>query len=228
MRRGLYHRSALCSILTVAWFGTAMPARASDNAELWLGAGASGRIAGPVDASIDVIQRHGDATDGLYQRVLSGMVGYRLSRDLSLWAGYVDSRNYEDGRLTVLEHRLRQDIRAVVARPGKGEVAVRLRAEERWRDATPGTGWRVRLQARYARPFVGPTRVFVSHESFVNLDSTQWGQRAGWERMRNAVGLQIPLSTAVRVEAGYLNQFVRRPGADEDAHVGTLNLHFGW
>ena len=50
-------------------------------------------------------------------------------------------------------------------------------------------------------------KLFVSHESFLLPNSTSWGQRAGYERMRNIMGISIPFNKAVTADVGYLNQY---------------------
>jgi hypothetical protein len=38
-------------------------------------------------------------------------------------------------------------------------------------------------------------------------NTTRWGQRAGYERMRNIVGVAVPLWRGVGADIGYLNQY---------------------
>ena len=47
----------------------------------------------------------------------------------------------------------------------------------------------------------------MSHESFFLPNSTAWGQRAGYERMRNTAGVMLPIATGVSGDLGYLNQY---------------------
>ena len=129
----------------------------------------------------------------------------------------------------MLERRLRQTLTTTLARPWGGTLQLRLRAEERWRDGpASGTGWRARALLRDNHPLDRKLTGYVWNESFLNLNDTSWGQRSGWERMRNAVGVQIPLTRHVRADVGYLNQYLRRPGEDEDAHVANLALSLNW
>ena len=71
-------------------------------------------------------------------------------------------------------------------------------------------------------------KLFATQEHFVNFNTTGWGQRSGYERVRNAVGVSIPLGGKVRGEVGYLNQyrFGRAGKRDTMDHALTLTLNF--
>ena len=68
--------------------------------------------------------------------------------------------------------------------------------------------------------------VFVSHESFFLANTTKWGQRRGYERMRNWLGLVLPLSPAVSADMAYLNQyrFARGGSRAQSEHALSLQL----
>ena len=65
----------------------------------------------------------------------------------------------------------------------------------------------------------------LSHESFIDLNTTSFQHQTGYGRMRNFLGVSVPLGTAVSLEAGYLNQhgFVRH-GPDTTDHVASISL----
>jgi hypothetical protein len=62
------------------------------------------------------------------------------------------------------------------------------------------------------------------------VNDTRWGQRAGYERMRNILGVAVPLGKALNADIGYLNQYRvgrngARPQMDHALSVQfTLNL----
>ena len=88
-------------------------------------------------------------------------------------------------------------------------------------------GVRLRPQLRFNRRISrGGLEVFATQEHFLNFNTTAWGQRAGYERMRNAVGLSIPLSKQVKTDIGYLNQyrFGRNGARDQMDHAATMAL----
>lgn len=201
------------------------PARAEDDAELWTGASASGSIIGPVMASGEVIARFSDDERGLYQVIAGGLAGYRVHRDVTVWAGYVRAIGYQRGEAPEIEQRLRTQVTADL---GHG-LALRLRGEQRWFEREADVASRVRVQLRWTRPIAGKIAAFVGHESFVNLDSARWGPRAGYERMRNTVGLGTPLTKSVRLEASYLHQLILARGAsDTRDHVANVALAYSF
>lgn len=85
-------------------------------------------------------------------------------------------------------------------------------------------GLRVRQQMRLTAPLTGKVRAVVWSEAFIALDDTKWGQRSGLDRWRNFAGVSVPLSKAVSVEPGYLNQWVGRTRADLVQHNGSITL----
>jgi hypothetical protein len=57
-------------------------------------------------------------------------------------------------------------------------------------------------------------------------NTTSWGQRRGYERMRNILGVTVPLGGAFSADIGYLNQFrLARYGAPSEMdHALTIQL----
>ena len=109
--------------------------------------------------------------------------------------------------------------------------AGRLRLDERFNPRVDEIGFRLRPLLRYNLP-LGKQGValFASHESFLILNSTAWGQRAGYERMRIILGVAFPVNRAIKADVGYLNQYrLARGGAratmDPAMNVAvTINL----
>ena len=68
--------------------------------------------------------------------------------------------------------------------------------------------------------------MFVSHESFFLPNSTRWGQRSGYERMRNIVGVTLPIARWASADVGYLNQyrFARGGGPAQMEHALSVQL----
>lgn len=86
-------------------------------------------------------------------------------------------------------------------------------------------GWRLRQQLRATAPLSGKTRAVGWTEAFISMDDTSWGQRSGLDQWRNFVGVSVPMSKAVSIEPGYLNQWVvRRGSADRVNHVASVSL----
>lgn len=194
----------------------------ADDGQLWLGANAHGPIAGGVELGVETIERFGrDGEDGLYESENSAMLGVRFDR-ATLAAGYVRDIVYRGGDATI-EQRARQDLGIDhLIRIGPLGVGARLRMEERWRDGSSGTGVRIRPFVRLTLPITRKLNLLASHESFVNLGSGA-GQRRGYDRARDFLGIGVPLTRRVGVEIGYLNQWTR--GAQT---AGAAAFMLGW
>ena len=206
-----------------AFLLAALPSVAeADDGQVWLSANARGPIAGRVELGVETIERFGrDGEGGLYESENVAMLGFRFDR-ATLAAGYVRDIAYHGAGATI-EQRARQDFSVDhLATIGGLVIGTRLRAEERWRDGSSGTGVRIRPFVRLTLPVTGKLNLLASHESFVNLGGGA-GQRGGYDRARDFLGVGVPMTKRVRVEIGYLNQWTR--GART---VGAAAFTLGW
>ena len=204
----------------------ASAASAADDSQLWLGGTATVKLSDKWRFSQEVVTRFSDHRDGLYEVESNSLLGYKLNKTLALWAGYTHNPQYLAGKFRVMEHRTREQVTFDrIAQLGSAKLSGRLRLEQRWRDRFDGTAWRLRPFAKLSAPLAGKTSLVLSHESFVDLNSTSFQHQSGYGRMRNFVGVSVPLNKAIGLEAGYLNQhgFVRH-GPDTTDHVASISL----
>jgi hypothetical protein len=148
------------------------------------------------------IGRLSDAAGGLFRTELGGIVSYRASRATEVGVGcrHVSAHN---GNEADDESRLRQHVVATF-----GAVTTRLRLDERFHPDGNEVGFRIRPFVRYNHSLGrNGLALFASHESFYLPNSTSWGQRRGYERMRIPWGSVLPLSRRLSTDVGYLNQF---------------------
>jgi uncharacterized protein DUF2490 len=214
-------------LLTAPLLLVAAPAAAGprDDFQVWTILNASGTIEGRWLAQGDANIRFGGEGTRLYQRTIRGALGYKLGKKASIYAGYANVLNYVDGGPNRSEHRLFQQLSLDLGRAGGGSLTGRTRLEERFMEGGDDIGLRLRQQLRYARPLDGDLSIFVSAEGFVALNDTDWGARAGFERLRSAAGLRHPVAARVSGELGYLNQYTRRRnGRDTMDHAMTVAL----
>jgi hypothetical protein len=127
-----------------------------------------------------------------------------------------------------MEHRAREQVTLDnLATIGRGRLSARLRMEQRWREHVDGTGWRMRPYVKFSLPLGkgSKTSLTLSNETFINLNSTAFQRQDGLDRMRSLIAINTPLTKAVSLEVGYLNQhgFVRG-GEDTDDHVASFSL----
>ena len=199
----------------------ATPARAQqEDGQLWFQVNTNVPLAEHVRITLEQIARVSDRQDGLYQTEYGALLGLRVAPGIELGFGYrhVGAHN---GNTGADEDRTRQQVVGTF-----GRFVTRFRVDERFNPRGDEIGVRIRPLLRYNLPLrTKGVALFVSHESFYLPNSTSWGQRRGYERMRNIVGASLPIGRAAIVDLGYLNQY--RPGHGARAqmdHALTMQL----
>lgn len=220
-------RHYVTATLAAACLAFSVPVHASEDAQAWETINLTVALPGHFKLSNETVLRSGEAR-GLYELENNFMVGYQANPHVSAWLGYTHDPQYSHGDFTVLERRFRQQVNFDnVAKIGKASLSGRLRTEERWRDGLTGTAWRVRPAVKLSVPLAGtPTKLVLNHESFINLNTTVFQKQSGYERMRNSVAFNVPISKRFSLDLGYLNQhgFVRG-GVDTSDHAVTTGLN---
>lgn len=201
----------------------AAPAAAQQHDEqLWLQVNTNVPLGDGFRVTLEQIARWGDRADGLYTTEFGGILGYKVADNVELGFGYRKVGMHNNGRSPDAEDRIRQHVVATF-----GPVTTRLRVDERFHPRGDEIGFRVRPLVRYNYK-LGDSRwsLFASHESFFLPNTTKWGQRAGYERMRNIAGVTIPFGKSVSGDLGYLNQyrFARGGNRAQMDHAITLQL----
>ena len=221
MSPGSFRRSPR-HLLAVLLLAAAQPAFAQqEDEQLWLQVNTNVQVAERVRVTLEQIARFGDRPGGLYQTEFGGLIGVRVGRNIELAAGYRRVGFY-NRNTSADEDRVRQQVVATF-----GRFSTRLRLDERFNTKTPGVGLRIRPLVRYNLPLRQRGRaLFLSHESFFLPNSTRWGQRSGYERMRNVVGITLPIGKAMSADVGYLNQyrFARGGSPAQMDHALTVQL----
>jgi hypothetical protein len=208
----------------------AAPAWARDeDQQLWLKAAISVGLGDRMKLDLDAESRFGNDSNGLDEVELGGMVTYAVAKGVTVGGGYVRSTDYLDGDVYRTEDRLRAHF-GVSGTVGSARLSARVRLEHRQRSDGDDVGFRLRPQIKATVPIGGPFSLVASHESFILLNDTDWGQRTGYQRMRNFAGVTWTASRKWSVEAGYMNQydFGRNRASDKMTHAlsvsATLNL----
>ena len=188
-------------------FATPAAAQQQD-AQLWTQINTNVPLTDEVRVTLEQIARFSDRQDGLYQTEFGALVGVKATKGVELGFGYrkVGAHN---GNTGADEDRIRQQVVGTF-----GGFTTRFRVDERFNPRGSEIGFRIRPLLRYnQRLGASKWALFVSHESFFLPNSTRWGQRSGYERMRNIVGFVVPIGKLMTADVGYLNQF--RPGRSE-------------
>lgn len=191
------------ALLAVPLLVVAAPAAAVDHDDqLWLQANSNVTLTPELRVTLEQIARFSDRQDGLYQSEFGALFQYKASREIELGFGYrwVGAHN---GNRGANENRIR-----VQAVGTFGRVFTRFRIDARLNPRGDEVGFRVRPLVRYNQPLSKQgLALFATHESFLLPNSTSWGQRSGYERMRNTLGLAIPLGQQINADLGYLNEY---------------------
>ena len=204
----------------------------ASGSQLWTGGAATVKLSDKWALSQDLTARFSDDKHGLYEVELNTLLGYRLSKNVALWAGYTHDPNYSGGHFRIMEHRFREQVTIDnFADLGGGKLSGRVRLEQRWRDGLNGTGWRVRPFLRYTLPLRpgGKTALTISEEPFIDFNQTAFQKVKGLDRLRTFVGIATPLGKHVKCEFGYLNQYGFVPGRKntvDNVASATLSLSF--
>lgn len=204
------------------------PAFAQENdTETWIGATASGSISGPVLGSLEAMLRMDDAHMRQPTRIFRPMLGYKIKK-LSLWLGYTRVEQFPSARPQTVENRLFQQLNWDTGKLGLVHLSYRTRLEQRHFSTARGSAWRMRHQIKATAPLpASKISLVATTEPFLTLKTSVAGDSSGLEQWRNSLGISIPLSHKVALEAGYLNRYIIRRGApDKIDHVFPLTLAY--
>lgn len=201
-------RATLSCVVLAASIGVSTPAWAvRSDQQVWGNANVTVKLSDHWRLQEEATIRFSDNRNGLYEIESNTLLGYRLNKVVTVWAGYTHNPQYASGDFTVMEHRAREQVTFDgFAMIGKGKLNGRIRLEQRWREHADGTGWRVRPYLKYSLPIAGKTALNLSSEPFFNLNTTTFQRKSGLDRMRNLVTVSTPLTKNLSGEIGYMNQ----------------------
>lgn len=174
-------------------------------------------------------------------------LGYYVQDWLTVWAGYALVERHHASYAA--EHRVWEQVQVTgtLLESPRLSGAARLRVEQRFAEGEDPVAHRARLLLRASVPLGDPDPpglyAVVWDEVFVGFNTTHWGRPAGAERRRataNAIsgfdqnrafaGLGVAFLRQVRLEAGYLLQYVHTRGDRDDLlnHVLAVTLWLEW
>ena len=196
--------------------------------QIWTTESANAKLSDHWRLSQELVERFSENRHGLYEVESNTLLGYKLNKIVTIWAGYTHDPNYAGGDFTVMEHRAREQISFDnFTKLGTGKLSARMRAEQRWRHNVDGTGWRLRPYVKYSMPLTGKVSLNLSNETFVNLNTTSFQTKEGVDRMRNLITISGPLAKNVTGEAGYMNQYgfvPNRPDTSDNIAYFAISL----
>ena len=117
-------------IAACASFIAPAAAQAKQDTQLWSTASATLKLSSKWRMSEELVVRFSDTRKGLYEIESNTLVGYRLSKVTTVWAGYTHNPQYAGGTFTIMERRAREQVTFDgFAKVGPGKLSGRLRLE---------------------------------------------------------------------------------------------------
>lgn len=160
--------------------------------------------------SVELVGRvGGDARASQFESRLQ--IGHALSRSLIASAGWVHFAVFVPGGANTSEDQAVEQLNWLLGSVGRLRVSTRSRLEQRYLSHLPGTNWRFRQQLRAVLPTGGARSagLVAWSEPFLALNHTP-GQRHTLDQLRSFAGVTVPISPALDIETGYLNQRIYR------------------
>ncbi|MEH3117436.1 MAG: DUF2490 domain-containing protein [Methylorubrum populi] len=217
----------LLTILCLAVSGGRAAAEPVHDGQLWINTTLFGSI-GDAAFFAEVQPRFGNGISQLDQSILRPAVGWKVNEDLKLYQGYASVEDHGTSGRVGVEDRSFQEIDWKIGEISGVKVSSRTRFEQRRQSTGRNVGFRLRESLRFAMPLTqekGSVSAVGWTEIFVALNDTAWGARAGFDRIRTFVGLELPIGGKSTVEIGYMNQTARTPASGVELdHILSLNL----
>lgn len=203
---------------------------ADEDIQAWAAATATVPVGDKVVIWLEAQGRFSDDATRLGQLLLRPGIGYKVAPSTTVFAGYAYVRTDPVGPVRTTEHRLWQQLSWRALGDGKATtITGRTRLEQRFVNGTNDVGVRFRQLLRLTVPVDGHgTQAVGWSEVFVGLNDTRAGQRTGFDRLRSFAGVSLPLSKTMRIEPGYMNEYVSGRIDDRVNHIAsvTVNLNF--
>ena len=177
--------------------------------------------------AFDTQYRYFDRADGLTTVLIRPSIGYELRPGLAVFAGYGYFESELADGSTRHENRVFEQLSWSALRREWGTLSLRTRLAQRYIEGGDDVGLWVRQMIRLDVP-VGVSRdhrFVLSLEPFFNLRNTDWVAESGFLQNRSFVGLNFRAAKKLRIEAGYMNLYVRRSSAENLAnHLLVVNF----
>ncbi len=162
--------------------------------------------------------RYSDDVSRLGVSIIRPGIGYKVNDRLTLWAGYAWVVSRSDNRTNITDNRLWQQATLKIADGPLGSLSSRTRLEQRFLNTGDETGWRLRQFFRWAKPLNERWNATVWNETFIALNDTDFGARAGYDQNRTFAGLRWKATKRVSIEGGYLFNDIRA-GSQENHNL---------
>ena len=199
---------------------------ATEDVQSWTTLSLSGKLTDGLMGSAEVVGRFTNNVGRLGQVEARTQIGHPVSKNVTLWLGYVHVVTYAKTGRDGIEDQAVQQISWNMGKLFGGSLSSRTRLEQRFQRGVTDVAVRFREQVKLSIPLKkkGLSAV-VWVEPFVSLNRTS-AVRPGIDQVRSFAGLGFKLSKHADIEAGYLNQYLNRANGDFSNH--TLSVSLGY
>lgn len=222
MRR-LWQAAVACTLFLAGFL--AGPARAETDGQVWANVLVQGKLTDNVLLWFDGSARFTDDANRLGQSLLRGALGTRVTKDLSVFAGYVYVQTTPRAGGSTIEHRPWQQASYPIIRGARAQLVGRTRLEQRFLEGRGGMSIRARQLVRLNMPLGEATapRFVAWHEAFLTLSDAQWSPDTGFDQHRSFVGLALPMGQHA-LEVGAFVQRFPQPAPDRVNRALNITL----
>lgn len=236
------HRLSLAALIA-AGLTTSLETQAGENTDFqtWVPININLKLGEKLRGFLEFQPRIGDDTSHLTTMIIRPAIGWAITPQITLWAGYLmsadavkDSKGRYLDRYGV-ENRVWQGLSWKDMTDDKQFIwEMRNRLEERFMSgkSDPSIRWRTRFRFEYLIPEFSSWSLIASEEIFVNLNdnSDDVQLQTGLNQNRGYIGVGYRFAPEFQIETGYLEQHVwRRAGkADLNNSVWMTNLNFNF
>ena len=199
--------------------------------QVWTGVTAAGPVEedGRLLLRLSASARFEQGGDAFARSAVRPGVGWRVNERLDLWVGYTHITMHNNGAndITVGEDRIWQQASYDIGEAFGGKLTAHTRFEQRFRESTNDTGYRVRQRFRYTRPINENFSVVLWDEIFIGFNDTTGGNRAGYQQNRVFAGFGYKLNDSLSLNAGYINNNrTRASTGNTTEHNASFSLRF--
>ena len=144
-------------------------AAAEDDGNVWLGQFATITASDKVYVRLEAQERFTNDVERLGQMLLRSLVGYRISKDVNIGAGYAYVLTDPVGPVKLNEHRFYQELNIRLLSTEDGvTLDSRTRLEQRTFEERADTQWRLRQFVQLRVPVDSSSKIVAYTEPFIS------------------------------------------------------------
>lgn len=184
---------------------SSVPGALAEN-QIWIQADLEKSLPGEPRAAVGLDTEMRYQPDGqLDAFVIRPVLSFEVNERLEISGGYRYSQSIRTGA-DQIEHRLWQQADYRLFETWGVEFSSRTRLEQRYREGTSGTGWRVRQRIGLEYPLKGTgLTLSLSEEIMLGLNTTEWGNDSGLQENRSRAGFERTIA-GTKWQIGYLRR----------------------